>query len=79
MHAQEKKGMDFGLDTRQSKTEGAVPARVGAEYKFQPGDRSVPVWDDECNYDPGLAAKVSLNGCESTAYKLALSKGIQKV
>lgn len=74
----EKKGKDFGLDPRDSHVGPAPKARVGAEYKFSPGARDVAVWDDECNYDPGIASKVPLNGTESTAHKLALAKGINK-
>lgn len=74
----DKKGKTAGINPRQSHEGPRTPARQGAEYKFQPGDRDVAIWDDECNYDPGLSNFTPLNGCEATAYKLALEKGIRK-
>ena len=51
--------------------------RRGQEYKFTSPSANLAQWDDECNYDPGLANLTPMDGVEYAAYRLCnLDKGV---
>lgn len=78
-----KPGFDEGYPERDQMpaplpgTPTSEGVRRGQEYHVRPPFADVAHWEDPCNYDPGIANILPMDGVSSTAYKLCqLEDGI---